>query len=51
MENIKVGKNKRRDLFAEMAKVGEDPRARWAFIDLAHPTLFSVWLHLRHQIY
>ena len=23
MENIKVGKNKRRDLFAEMAKVGE----------------------------
>jgi hypothetical protein len=24
MENITVGKNKRRDLFAEMAKVGED---------------------------
>jgi hypothetical protein len=35
MENIKVDKNKRRDLFAQMAKAGED-LMRYGYLSISH---------------
>jgi hypothetical protein len=49
MENIKVDKNKRRDLFAEMAKAGE-VLVRDGYLSISHIQRYvECGLHLRHQ--